>query len=42
VASLDDLIAMKRAANRVKDQLMVPEYVEPAEEIRRREEDDQT
>jgi hypothetical protein len=37
VASLDDLIAMKRAANRVKDQLMVLEYVELAEEIRRRE-----
>jgi hypothetical protein len=36
VASLDDLIAMKRAANRVKDQLMVLEYVELAEEIRRR------
>jgi hypothetical protein len=38
VASLDDLIAMKRAANRVKDQLMVLEYVELADEIRRREE----
>jgi hypothetical protein len=37
IASLDDLIAMKRAANRVKDQLMVLEYVELAEEIRRRE-----
>lgn len=37
VASLDDLIAMKRAANRVKDQLMVVEYVELADEIRRRE-----
>lgn len=37
VASLDDLIAMKRVANRVKDQLMVLEYVELAEEIRRRE-----
>jgi len=37
VASLDDLIAMKRAANRVKDQLMVLEYVELADEIRRRE-----
>jgi hypothetical protein len=37
VASLDDLIAMKRAANRVKDQLMVLEYVEIADEIRRRE-----
>lgn len=37
VASLDDLIAMKRAANRVKDQLMVLEYIELADEIRRRE-----
>jgi hypothetical protein len=39
VASLDDLIAMKRAANRVKDQLMVLEYVELADEISRREAD---
>jgi len=38
VASLDDLISMKRAANRVKDQLMVVEYVELADEVRRREE----
>jgi hypothetical protein len=38
VASLDDLIAMKRAANRVKDQLMVLEYVELADEIQRRKE----
>jgi hypothetical protein len=30
VASIDHLIAMKRAANRVKDQLMVLEYVELA------------
>jgi hypothetical protein len=37
VASLDDLISMKRAANRVKDQLMVVEYVELVEELRRRE-----
>lgn len=36
VASLEDLISMKRAANRVKDQLMVVEYVELAE-LRRRE-----
>ena len=36
VASLDDLISMKRAANRIKDQLMVTEYVELADEIRRR------
>lgn len=40
VASLDHLIAMKRAANRVKDQLMVLEYVDLADEIRRREEAD--
>lgn len=37
IASLDHLIAMKRAANRAKDQLMVMEYVELADEIRRRE-----
>ncbi|HWO47978.1 MAG TPA: hypothetical protein VNM41_07945, partial [Solirubrobacterales bacterium] len=42
VASLDDLIAMKRAANRVKDQLMVLEYVELADEIRRQEADDES
>lgn len=36
VAALDDLISMKRAANRTKDQLMVIEYVELAEELRRR------
>jgi predicted nucleotidyltransferase len=39
-ASLDDLISMKRAANRVKDQLMVVEYVELADELRRREDED--
>jgi hypothetical protein len=37
VASIDDLISMKRAANRVKDQLMVMEYVELAELHRRKE-----
>jgi hypothetical protein len=37
IASLDHLIAMKRAANRPKDQVMVMEYVELADEIRRRE-----
>jgi len=37
IASLDHLIAMKRAANRAKDQLMVLEYVELADEIRKRE-----
>lgn len=36
VASLNHLISMKRAANRTKDQLMVLEYVELAEELRRR------
>lgn len=39
VASLNHLIAMKRTANQRKDQLMVMEYVELADEIRRREED---
>ncbi|MFL5832458.1 MAG: hypothetical protein ACJ76B_00550 [Solirubrobacterales bacterium] len=37
VASLNHLIAMKRAAGRRKDRLMVMEYVELADEIRRRE-----
>ncbi|HEV2859191.1 MAG TPA: hypothetical protein VGW80_12395 [Solirubrobacterales bacterium] len=37
VASLDHLICMKQAANRTKDQLMVVEYVELADEIRKRE-----
>lgn len=40
VASLDHLIAMKRAANRPKDRNMVEEYVVLAEEIRRREADE--
>jgi hypothetical protein len=35
VASLDHLIAMKRAANRPKDQLMVEEYIAIAEERRK-------
>lgn len=35
VASLDHLIAMKRAANRTKDELMVEEYIAIAEEQRR-------
>ena len=35
VASLDDLIRMKRAAGRVKDKLMVEEYVAIAEDQRR-------
>ncbi len=42
ISSLDHLIAMKRAANRPKDQLMVLEYVDLAEEIRRREEGGQS
>lgn len=37
VASLNHLIAMKRASGRRKDQLMAMEYVELADEIRRRE-----
>lgn len=37
VASIDHLIAMKRAANRPKDRNMVEEYVVLADEIRRRE-----
>ena len=35
VASIDDLIRMKRAANRAKDQLMVEEYIVLADEQRR-------
>lgn len=42
VASLDHLIAMKRAANRPKDRNMVEEYLVLADEIRRREQDDQS
>ena len=42
VASLDDLVSMKRAANRVKDQLMVMEYVELADEIRHREKEEES
>jgi hypothetical protein len=37
VASLDHLIAMKRAANRPKDRNMVEEYIVLADEIRQRE-----
>jgi hypothetical protein len=35
VASIDHLIAMKRAANRTKDKLMVEEYIVLADEQRR-------
>ncbi|HET8813428.1 MAG TPA: hypothetical protein VFM51_00545 [Solirubrobacterales bacterium] len=37
VASLDHLIAMKRAANRPKDRNMLEEYIVLADEIRKRE-----
>ena len=40
VASIDHLIAMKRAANRPKDRNMVEEYIVLADEIRRREEEE--
>jgi predicted nucleotidyltransferase len=40
VASLDHLIAMKRAANRPKDRNMVEEYIVMADEIRQREAED--
>lgn len=36
VAAIDHLIAMKQAANRPKDRLMVEEYLEIADEQRRR------
>lgn len=39
VASIDHLIAMKRAANRTKDKLMVEEYIVLADEQRRRQAD---
>lgn len=35
VAGIDDLIAMKRASSRVKDQLMLEEYIVIADEQRR-------
>jgi len=40
VASLDHLIAMKQAANRTKDKLMVEEYLVIADEQRRLAEED--
>jgi hypothetical protein len=42
VASLDHLIAMKRAANRPKDRNMVEEYVVLADELRKREVGDES
>jgi predicted nucleotidyltransferase len=39
VASLDHLIAMKRAADRPKDRNMVEEYIVLADELRRRDEE---
>jgi len=39
IASIDHLIAMKRAANRVKDKLMLEDYLVIADEERRREEE---
>ncbi len=41
VASIDHLIAMKRASNRTKDQLMVEEYIVIADEQRRAAEADE-
>lgn len=38
IASIDDLIAMKRAANRTKDKLMVEDYLVIADEQRRLDE----
>ncbi|HET9197825.1 MAG TPA: hypothetical protein VFN92_06180 [Solirubrobacterales bacterium] len=40
VASIDHLIAMKRAANRPKDRNMVEEYIVLADEIRRQEDEE--
>lgn len=40
IASLNHLIAMKRASSQRKDQLMAMEYVQLADELRRREEED--
>jgi predicted nucleotidyltransferase len=40
IASLDHLIAMKRAANRPKDRNMLEEYLVLADKIRRREEEE--
>jgi hypothetical protein len=42
VASIDDLIAMKRASNRTKDRLMLEEYIVIADEQRKLAEGDQS
>jgi hypothetical protein len=42
VASLDHLIAMKRAANRPKDRNMLEEYIILADEIRKRETEEES
>jgi len=42
VASLDHLIAMKKAANRPKDRNMLEEYIVLADEIRRREKEEES
>jgi hypothetical protein len=41
VASIDDMIAMKRASNRTKDRLMLEDYIVIADEQGRRERGDQ-
>jgi hypothetical protein len=42
VASIDDMIAMKRASNRTKDQLMLEEYIVIADEQRKLDDANQT
>lgn len=41
IASLDHLISMKRVANRPKDRNMLEEYIVLADELRRREQEDE-